>query len=464
MSWITGNTPGGGATAPGPQSARKRAGVIALALCALVSAGIGTRLAFQPTVARGGCDANGSGYGYGPRGTGYGYGYGPGDDGCDPDGTFIPVTPTRLLDGRLTTPPIRLGPLGTTDVQVTGVAGVPATGVTAVVVNLTVDAPTAPSYFQLYPTGGNTFTSNLNFEANQTRAADSTVKVGTNGRITIRNETGQASPILDIQGYYAAVVSPTTGSSYVPLASPVRGLDTRTQPVGPPVGRFNANETRTFTPAVPAGATAVVATFTSVNPTERGFLTAYPDGTPRPTVSNLNWERGRTIPNLATVPLGTGGRVALFTNQPTDLLIDITGYYVSRTSAEIGDRFTAVDPARLGDSRATSGNIGGLTRFTTMNQTQQLRVTGVGGVPATGVSAVVITITGAGVASNPDTFFTAFPAGSTLPVVSNLNPIRGENAANLAIVRVGTGGNISLLNFNPSAEMVIDVYGYFRGV
>jgi hypothetical protein len=444
---------------------RNKAGILAVAVCALVAAGVTRQIAFQPTVARGGCDFNSSGYGY--QGAGYGnsngYGYGSGDDGCDPVGTFIPVTPTRLLDGRLS-PQVLLGPNGTVDVQVTGVAGVPAGGVSAVVLNLTVANPTAPGYFQLYPTGGTTSTSSLNFAANEIRAAETTIKVGAGGRVTIRNFAGTAFPIVDLQGYYASEISPVTGSSYVPLLQPARFIDTRLTATGP-LSRLLPNETRTFPLVGIPGATAVVANFTAVTPTAAGFLTAFQAGTTQPTVSNLNWAPGRNIPNLSTVPLGPGGAISVFNGSPgsTDLLIDIAGYYVSRTSSEVGDRFTPVDPARIGDSRVAEGNIGGLQPFSTPNQVQNLVVTGKAGVPANNVSAVVVSITSADVLSSPETYFTAFPGGTTPPLVSNLNPRQGEFAANLAIVRIGFGGSIGLLNNRPTASMVVDIYGYFTG-
>lgn len=447
------------------QVARKQVGVVILAGAAVVATGVGTQLVLQPTVARGGCNGadSASGYGYQPATGITGYGYG--DDGCVPTGTFIPVTPTRILDGRPSSP---LGANGTFDLKVTGVAGVPETGVAAVVLNLTVDQPTAASFFTLSPFGVPTATSSLNFAAGETRAADTTVKVGTGGKVTIFNAFGSAFPIVDVQGYFADTVSRITGSSYVPLTAPSRVLDTR---VGGATTKFGPGTTRdiALTAAMPAGATpiplgatAVVANFTVTNPTTNGFLTVFPTAIPvnKPVVSNLNWAPGRSIPNLATIPLSADGKISVFNSEgSSDVLIDVAGYYVPRTSTEIGDRFTPVAPARLADSRKSADSV---DTFTTANQTQNLKVTGVGGVPANNVSAVVVSITSDNV--DLETFFTAYPkGGAAVPNVSNLNPIAGENAANLAIVRVGTGGEITLLNRTPKANIIVDVYGYFTG-
>ncbi len=429
-------------------SVRKPRYLAAAAGVALLLTAVGTGI--QPSGAEAFCDA----------------------DPCGPEGTYTPVTPTRLLDGRLTDPQIRLGVDGTTDLKVTGVVDeddvelVPATGVSAVVLNLTVDLPTLDSFFTISPTGTATTTSSLNFAAGETRAAATTVKVGTDGMVTITNAFGQAFPIVDIQGYFSdGTEDEEPGSSYVPLPTPSRVVDTR---VGGAANKFAADTTKNISltdppvegaTSVPAGATAVVANLTVTNTTADGYLTAFAEGTDPPLVSNLNWAAGRQIPNLATIPLSTDGMITVYNSAgATDVLIDVTGYYVPEDDETVGDRFTPVDPDRIGDSRSA---IGGLVTFTTADQAQNLKVTGADAAPE-GASAVVVSITSDNVTA--ETFFTAYPkGGATAPNVSNLNPIAGEQAANLAIVRVGDNGEITLLSRTPTANVIVDLYGYFEG-
>jgi hypothetical protein len=77
------------------------------------------------------------------------------------------------------------------------------------------------------------------------------------------------------------------------------------------------------------------------------------------------------------------------------------------------------------------------------NGTITLQVTGRGGVPATGVSAVILNVTATD-ATQPG-FVTAWPAGGGQPVASNLNVERaGQTIPNLVIVPVGPGGGVSL--------------------
>ena len=83
-------------------------------------------------------------------------------------GTYVPLTPSRITDTRAGSgypnAGNTLGTGGSINVQVTGVGAVPTSGVTAVVVNVTVVGPTAPSYVTVFPEGTTQpVVSNLNF-------------------------------------------------------------------------------------------------------------------------------------------------------------------------------------------------------------------------------------------------------------------------------------------------------------
>ena len=71
-------------------------------------------------------------------------------------GELVPVLPYRMLDTRsgLGAPAARpLGPGGTLDLQLTQRGPIPAQGVAAVVLNVTVTEPTSGGYLTIYPTG-----------------------------------------------------------------------------------------------------------------------------------------------------------------------------------------------------------------------------------------------------------------------------------------------------------------------
>src|SRR5262245_10289318 len=98
------------------------------------------------------------------------------------------------------------------------------------------------------------------------------------------------------------------GGTLTPLTTPVRVMDTRTgvgEAAARPVGAGQTIQGQVAGPGgVPdMGAGAVVLNVTVTQPKAGGYVTVYPDGTPRPATSNLNFLAGQTIPNLVVVPL-----------------------------------------------------------------------------------------------------------------------------------------------------------------
>jgi hypothetical protein len=61
-------------------------------------------------------------------------------------GTFVSVAPNRLLDIRISLGGTEPGPNGTVSLHVLGAGPVPGSGVSAVVLNVTVTSPTATGY------------------------------------------------------------------------------------------------------------------------------------------------------------------------------------------------------------------------------------------------------------------------------------------------------------------------------
>ena len=391
-------------------------------------------------------------------------------------GAYQPLSPVRILDTRnaigvATTTPV----LGQSEValQVTGAGGVPATGVGAVVLNVTVTQPTWEGFITAYPTGSpRPVVSNLNFAANQTIPNLVTVKVGAGGQVTLFNgqfnATKTAHLIADVAGYYLAGEATAPGT-YTPLV-PARILDTRNA-IGiatttPVPGQSEIALQVTGTGGVPAtGVGAVVLNVTVTQPTWEGYITAYPTGSTRPVVSNLNFAANQTIPNLVTVKVGTGGQVTLFNGQfnatkTAHLIADVAGYYLAGTPTQPG-AFVALSPSRILDTRNATG-VPGTTPRPGQSEVG-LQVTGAGGIPVSGVGAVVLNVT----VTQPtwEGYITAYPTGSARPVVSNLNFAANQTIPNLVTVKVGAGGQVTLFNgqFAPdkTLHMIADVAGYF---
>ena len=85
-------------------------------------------------------------------------------------------------------------------------------------------------------------------------------------------------------------------------------------------------------------------------------------------------------------------------------------------------------------------------------------MTGVGGVPATGVTAVVLNVTAVGASAG--TYVTAWPTGEAQPLASNLNLPPGDTRPNLVIVKVGPGGKVSFYNDAGTVDLIADIAGW----
>ncbi len=78
---------------------------------------------------------------------------------------------------------------------------------------------------------------------------------------------------------------------------------------------------------VPATAQAYSLNITVVPPGSMFYLTAWPAGETIPGVSTLNDLSGAILANAAIVPAGASGAIDIFVSDPTNVIIDINGYF-----------------------------------------------------------------------------------------------------------------------------------------
>lgn len=208
-------------------------------------------------------------------------------------------------------------------------------------------------------------------------------------------------------------------------------------------------------PLGPGG--AVVVNVTVTHTAGSGYLTAYPAHTTRPTVSNLNFTKGQTVANLATVAV-QDGKITIYNGSgaSVDIVVDLFGYYLPGTVTDPG-AFTPLSPARVLDTRsglgATKGQLKGA-------HTLALKVGGQAGVPTSGVSAVVLNLTATNVHATG--YVTAYPDGTTRPATSNLNVTAGTTVPNMVTAQVSSAGRLDLYNGSSQPiDLVADVAGYF---
>ncbi|GAA2131818.1 hypothetical protein GCM10009760_06000 [Kitasatospora kazusensis] len=384
---------------------------------------------------------SGTGSGFRDRGAWEYYGFGS---------VYTPAGPTRLLDTRDGIGTVKSG--HSLDLQVAGVGGVPATGVTAVTLNVTVTDPTAPGFLTVYPHGRPLPTaSNLNWTAGTTIANLVTVPV-VDGKVSFYagGPAGSVNVVADLAGYYGSKGSVFTS------AGPTRLLDTRGA-TKLSQGGDTVDLQVAGVKGIPAqGVTAVTLNVTAVKPDSGGFLTVFPHGQARPKASNLNWNSGQTIANLVTVPV-VDGKVSFYAGGPAgavDILADIAGYY----SADGYDTYRADGPWRLMDTRIDMEYraSGAPTRKAAPVPAGGTLVVDLGEMPEPYAVTLNVTVT----RPTAPGFLTVYPHGTDRPLASNLNWVAGQTIPNQVVVPV-KDHKISLYNGSTGpVDMVVDLFGF----
>jgi hypothetical protein len=225
-----------------------------------------------------------------------------------------------------------LMPAQTLKVPVLGRAGIPLTGVGAVVLNVTAVQPSVSSWVTVYPTGQTRpRTSSLSFTAGQNTANTVIAQVGADGSISIFNSDARTDLIVDVAGWL-----PTAGITAVTPARIAetrntavdRTIDGQVQGVGillrgqtlkiPVLGRAGIPLT---------GVGAVVLNVTAVQPSASSWLTVYPTGQTRPWTSSLNFTAGSNRANTVITQVGADGSISVYNaDARTHLVVDISGW------------------------------------------------------------------------------------------------------------------------------------------
>ena len=205
---------------------------------------------------------------------------------------------------------------------------------------------------------------------------------------------------------------------------------------------------------VPANASAAVLNVTVVEPAAAGFVTVFPCGSGVPNSSSVNFVAHATVANAVVSKLGTQGRVCLFTNSATHLVVDVNGYFPA------GSSFVSVLPARVLETRPGLPTVDGLFAgqgVVPSGDVVELTVAGRAGVGGD-ASAVVLNVTVVGPASAG--YVNVFPCGTGVPNSSSVNFAAGATVANAVVSKVGVGGQVCVFT-NVAADLIVDVNGYF---
>jgi hypothetical protein len=253
------------------------------------------------------------------------------------DHGFYTTDQVRLLDTRLDSTTVDDDYAGTgkyiatemRNLSVLGRGGVPSTGVSSVVINLTAYDASEDTSIKVWAAGwSEPVNPDLYASVGTTNSMMCIVPVGNEGEISLENLNGTVDLTVDVHGYFL-----TTESGYTPIDQ-VRLMETRAGQdtndlLYNTVGQLVTNTSYPLQVCgrmgMPFGATAAVLKVTTSNSTEDGSLTIWGDGVV-PDVSQVKFVDGKTTSNTTIVPLSSLGFVNLKASAAVDVAVDIVGW------------------------------------------------------------------------------------------------------------------------------------------
>ena len=397
----------------------------------------------------------------------------------DPDASgslYHPVEVARLVNtstgtGTCTPSPCAKLPAGgSITIQVGGKAGVPASGVNAVVLNVTAVGASASGYLVAFPADeGRPSGRSLSMTTGGPSESNAVVTgVSSDGKVTLYSNVA-TDLLIEASGWYANP-GDSTGSIFEPINGR-RVLDTRngTGTCTPaPCARLAAGATTTVQVGgqggVPAtGVTAVAFTLTTFNPDQNGFAVAWNADQTLPSLRNLSYGASTDATELIVAKTSTLGRVKLYTTAGSHFALDVVGYYTT-TGDGTGSIFVPYDGSsgvsqRILDTRNGTGSCDPAPCTTLSPATPvKIAVAGRGGIPAD-ANAVVVSAT----AWNPtgDGGMVFWSADDSRPPGRHLSYAAHTTTSSTVQVGLSAQGKVSANALTSATDITLDVQGWF---
>ncbi|RQX19331.1 hypothetical protein DDE19_04505 [Micromonospora ureilytica] len=377
-------------------------------------------------------------------------------DAAGRGGDFVPIDSVPLLDtrdGTGGTTGVR-GAKSVTTFNAVGIAGIPSSGVSALMVDVTAISPTANTFLTIYPDLTDPKASAMNASIGEVMTNSAVVKPGTNGKLAVRNAGGNVHLRVDVVGYFTSATG-STGSGFVPV-NHTRVVDSRTGQ-GITAGTMPTRGTRNTNISggglVPSSATAVMVDVVVIGATGNGWLTV---GSSATAETGIDYAKGVTSMGMV-VKLNPGaGGVLVLENRGSAVHVAITvqGYWTGSPTTGAGLR--PVPATTLYDSRFPTG-----AQPVPANGTVDVAVAGTNGLPTRGIAAAVLNVHA--VAPTVDGFFTVTPLDSTANTSSTTNfPAAHVARSSLVVTKLGTEGKVRIKNASSgTVHIVVDLQGWY---
>ena len=370
---------------------------------------------------------------------------GTGPSGAGQQGGYVPLNPVQLLDTRTGRVPA-LGGGGRTDLQVTGVGGVPSTRVSAVTLALTLLCPSQDAVLTAWPAGqGKPTATGLTVPAHGLRDGLVTVPVGAGGRVSLGLSAGVSDVLAAVVGYQ----SPVPPQRYLAVP-PTTVYDTAT--AGGPIRNGTSRSIALPTLAGLSGyrMVAVAAYVTSRGVRGNGAVSIASYQAAVPPVGAVRQTAGVGMTAFALLRPAQGRLTLRSSGGDTNVSIQVVGIWTADPSGRA--RQVSLQPATV--YRSDADRAGALRP----GVARTVRLAGVGGVPSDATAAVLklrllhpTRYTGLLVA----------PAGSGAGALA-LRARTGETFTGSAVVPLGSDGRITLTSTEGLTHVSVDVEGYLR--
>jgi RHS repeat-associated protein len=390
-------------------------------------------------------------------------------------GEFTGVVPQRILDTRATWRTgtcvgtcATLGPGATLTFKVAGMGGVP-TGAAAAVVSVTTQNPTAGSYVTLYASNDqNPGVPTVGWNAGQTASNTAIVKIGADGYAKVTNLAGNVDVLIAVEGWYSAS-SGGSGSGFSPTV-PTGVFDTRaatrTTNCPPPNScmPIPANGSIRVKVAgvggIPAsGVDAVAMNLTVVNPSNGGSLTMWPTGGTLTGSISMLYQANLWSSKLVVSKVSSSGEVSIhnFGTVAVDVFGDVQGWFATGSTSQ----FQTLNSPRVASTHPAirTGVCPDGCQTIPAGGTLQVHVTGQGGVPASGVSAVMANVHALGSVNGA---LTVYPSDVPRPLALSGTFTAGNWTNSSVMAKLAPDGTFSVWNNSTAAlDVIVDIQGYY---
>ncbi|MEV0198644.1 hypothetical protein [Nonomuraea sp. NPDC050691] len=389
------------------------------------------------------------------------------------DNQFVAVPPAVLADTRDGTGGVgsaKVPGKGRITFRVAGQAEVPASGVSAVALNLTVVGAEQAGWLTVHPSDVPATVSALTFYPGENVTGEDFTRLTGTGMVSVvNNSDSPVHIVVAVRGYFLSAADTQAGNEYYPVETEYL-YDTRPGHVtGSPAREaipIPANSSVTIDVAgqrsIPAtGVNAVALNVVAWSQGQKGWLSLHPSDQPAGNVATVDYVPDETDSSFTVAQLTGSGKLILENrgSGPVHAALTLRGYF-GGTAEEGGAGYTAVPSKVIVETLTGTGVPGGSTQALAPGQSVTFDVTQGIDLGEKIMASAALTIQ----ARQPTDkgWLTAYPAEDGDPDISSVNYDAAESTTGFDLVIPDSQGRVTVTNRGPGTTHVqVSMRGYF---